>query len=420
MCPVASGFGGRKSLGLLTKGDNGFFPPRPARRAYPKSASILMKKLLSSAAALLLATCGLLALSAGFASAQIPAAPSPTGLVYRAHGAGNGPFSVEVIDARRGSGQTLVLRLALRNDGTVPLAPMLEFANPSAAARTPADARRITGLHLVDPNGQKRFEVLRDAAGVPQCSEINPPLVPGERRELSATFPAPPPTSNTVNVFFPNTTQAIVGVPIGLSTSGEPIPANAPLTPNTATGAAAPSPPAAVSASTPPAASAPESNYKPNVFPNQLPGSAAASDAPKKAIGHIQASNSDVPFTVEVLSLRRAADGHLDLRITLRNDSTGPLDVGNYFTGGSTDSANARRISGVYLLEPATKMRYEVARDGQNRAQCSEVNPPLGPGEKRELSARLAAPPTTNAPPPRSLYLYFPQASPIADVPVGQ
>ena len=376
-----------------------------------------MKKPLSFVAApLLLALGALLTTTRGLA--QIPAAPSPTALVYRARGTAIQPFSVEVLDVRRGAGETLVVHLALHNDGNAPLTPGLEFA-ATPPARTAADANRISGLHLVDPNGQKRLDVLRDAAGVPQCSVLVPPLAPGERREVSATFPAPPPTSNTINVFFPATTQAIVGVPIGLAAAGEPIAVNKPLTPTKAS-ATALNPPA-VSASTPPPASNPESNFKPNIYSNQVPGSAPSVETPKKAVGRVQAGNSSVPFTVEVLALRRAADGHLDLNIALTNDSTGPFDVGTFFTSGLTDRTNARKISGVYLVDPATKLRYLVARDAQNLAQCSAVDPVLGPGERRELTARLAAPPNGgNVTLPRSLYLYFPEASPIPDVAVTQ
>ncbi|MBV9657753.1 MAG: hypothetical protein JO295_06545 [Verrucomicrobia bacterium] len=346
--------------------------------------------------------------------AQIPAAPPPTAVVLRAHGATDQPFNVQVIDARRAVGQTLILRLTLTNEGRAPLAPRFDFAGSTLNA---ADQNRIAGLYFIDPNGQQKYAVLRDAAGVAQCSLIDPPLVPGEHREVRATFPAPPATSNTISVFFPKTTEPIAGVPIGLSAGGEPVPANAPLP-------GQPSPPPTVSASTPPPANNPESNFKPNVYTNELPGSAPApTGTTKKTVGHIQAANSDAPFTVEVISLHRISDHQLDLKLALTNNSSGPLDVGEYFTGGLADTGNARRISGVYLVDPLSQSRYNVSRDPQNHAACSEVDPPLAPGERRELTARLVGPQATarnrNAQPPANFYLYFPQASPIAEVPVN-
>lgn len=357
------------------------------------------------------ATCPFLAALSLFAAApahgQIPAAPSPTGVVYRAVGKTDVPFTVEVVDVRRASANTLVVRLNLRNDGPAPLNVRFDFA-PNTA---PAEARKISALYLIDPNGRKRLDVLRDAAGVPQCSTVDPDLAPGERRMISAQFPAPPTTSNAVEVHFPRTAEPIVGVPIGLPVGGEPTALNAPVTVQPAV---RPSPPAVSAAAAPsPAIEEPGTNFRPNVYTNQLPGTVPAVDSPKKTAGHVQASNSDVPFTVEVLSLRRVSGGkELELRVALTNNSSGVFDVGDYFTGGRADSANNRRISGVYLVDAGSQTRATVALDAAGRAQCSEVAP-LGPGERRELSARLTPAPPAGT---RAMYLYFPQTSPVPDV----
>lgn len=349
--------------------------------------------------------------------AQIPPAPSPTDVVYRASGTTNEPFSVEVVDVRRANGNTVVVRLNLRNEGAGPMNVRYDFA----AGTNPADARKISGLYLVDPNGRARLDVLRDAAGTALCSTVDPDLAPGERRLLTARLLAPAVTSNTVEVYFPKTVEPIVGVPIGLSAAGEPIPANEPVTvqPPVSTAPTArrqPRPDAEIQPS--PAIESPGTNFRPDVYTNQLPGTEplVGGDA-KKTAGHVQASNSDVPFTVEILSLRRTADGkELDLRVALTNNSSGVFDVGDYFTAGRTDStANARRISGVYVVDAKAQTRATVIRDGQGRAVCSEVQPPLNPGERRELTARLAPAPPAGV---RAVYLYFPQAAPIANVPV--
>lgn len=340
---------------------------------------------------------------------QIPAAPSPTGVVYRASGTTNEPFSVEVIDARRASGNTLVVRLNLRNDGSGPMNVGYDFAAKAA----PAELHKVSGLYLVDPNGRVRLDVLRDAAGTALCSTVDPDLAPGERRMISAQFPAPAVTSNAVEVHFPRTAEPIVGFPVGLSTSGEPIPANAPVT-TQPTARLNPAPTSAA-AQPSPSIETPGTNFRPNVYTNQLPGSEPLAGAVKKTSGHVQAANSDVPFTVEVLSLKRVKGGNeLDLRVALTNNSSGPFDVGDYFTAGRDDTANARRISGVYVVDPKTQARATVTKDAAGRAACSEVRP-LDPGERRELSARLGPAPAAGT---RTVYLYFPQASPVADVPV--
>ena len=345
--------------------------------------------------------------------AQIPPAPSPTDVVYRASGTLNEPFSVEVVDVRRADGNTLVVRLNLRNDGSGPLNVGYDFA----AGTNPGDARKISGLYLVDPNGRARLGVLRDAAGAALCTTVDPDLTPGERRLLTARFVAPAVTSNAVEVHFPRTAEPIVGVPIGLSAAGEPIPTNEPVTAQpSATVRRPPRPDAEAQPS--PAIETPGTNYRPNVYTNELPGTEPAAGNVKKTAGHVQASNSDVPFTVEILSLRRVNGGNggggLELRVALTNNSSGPFDVGDYFTAGRDDAANARRISGVYVVDPKTQARATVARDAAGKALCSEVRP-LDPGERRELSARLAPAPAAGT---RSVYLYFPQASPIANVPV--
>ena len=342
--------------------------------------------------------------------AQIPAAPSPTAVVYQARGTTNEPFSVEVVDARRANGNTLVVRLNLRNDGTGPLNVRYDFA----AGTNPVDVRKVSGLYLIDPNGRTRLDVLRDAGGAALCSTVDPDLAPGERRMISAQFPAPSTTSNAVEVHFPKTVEPIVGVPVGLSAAGEPIPANVPVASPPAIASANP-PRASAAAQPSPAIETPGTNFRPDVYTNQLPGSEPVTGSAKKTSGHVQASNSDVPFTVEVLALKRVNGGkELELRLALTNNSSGPFDVGDYFTTGRTDSANNRRISGVYVVDARTQARATVATDASGRAACSEVAP-LDPGERRELSARLSPAPAVNT---KSVYLYFPQASPIADVPV--
>ena len=284
-----------------------------------------------------------------------------------------------------------------------------------AAGTNPADARKISGLYLIDPNGRVRLDVLRDAAGAALCSTVDPDLAPGERRLLAAQFAAPSVPANAVEVHFPKTEEPIVGVPVGLSAGGEPIPANAPVTVQPAAPAGS-SPPATAAAQPSPAIETPGTNFRPNVYTNELPGSEPLAGNVKKTSGHVQASNSDVPFTVEVIALRRVSDGkELELRVALTNNSSGPFDVGDYFTTGRTDTANVRRISGVYVVDAKAQTRATVVRDGQGRAVCSEVQPPLNPGERRELTARLAPAPPAGV---RAVYLYFPQAAPVADVPV--
>ena len=95
------------------------------------------------------------------APAQIPDAPDTTSAHYAAKGMAAQPFSVEVLDARRTVSNSLLVRLALTNLGTEPLRPEHDFSGNS----NPADASTIASLYAVDPNGQKKYTVLRDCPG---------------------------------------------------------------------------------------------------------------------------------------------------------------------------------------------------------------------------------------------------------------
>ena len=322
------------------------------------------------------------------AAAQIPA-PVTTGVPdYKADGMTDQPFTVEIIGARRSVNNVLVVRLALTNRGTAPLHPHQDFAGDS----NPADDNRISALFAVDPNGRKKYGVIRDGRNQPLCGQIVPPLQPGERRVLDAQLLAPPDTSSAVDVYFPKATP-VLGVPIGLPQAGEPLPEGAAII--TPTGPALPATAAPLAPTV--AIDQPTSNNLPNVYTNQ-----ANPTTPGKGTGSVQSSNSDTPFTVEALGLRGGK-----LRLAVTNNGSGSLDAAGQFTGGVGTSSEDRSISGLYVVDPVSKQRFNVVN-------APKLDPMLGPGERRALEAQFPPIPGTI----KSVYVYFPHTSPIADVSV--
>jgi hypothetical protein len=152
----------------------------------------------------------------GAVHAQIPAAPTSGGEPhFMLNGMTDEPFAIEVLDAHRTVGNTLLVRLALTNRGQAPLTVQYDFA----AAEKPAETGKISGVYAIDPNGEIKYTVLRNAQGTAICSRLETPLQPGERRSLFTQLGAPPDTSPTVSIFFPHAGR-IENVPVGLPTAG--------------------------------------------------------------------------------------------------------------------------------------------------------------------------------------------------------
>jgi hypothetical protein len=337
------------------------------------------------------------------ATGQIPAPVDTVVRNYRAAGATDQPFELQVINGHRTVANTLLLRLAITNRGTAPMAVQYDFAGST----NPAELGKISALYVLDPNGRKKYEVLRDASGTTLCSRIDPAINPGERRLIYAQLAAPPDTSSSFDLYFPKA-DPILNVPIGLPGAGEPIPPDAPVTDlSRAPGPASPVPPAPSTA-----IDQPTSNNQPDVYTNQT--NLIPNGSPGKAIGSVESANSTVPFTVEVQSLKAPAGQRATLRLTMTNNGSGNLIDSGQFTSGISDLAGSHQITGVYLVDPATKQRFDVVRDTETSALCSRLDRPFDPGESRPLEATFPPIPATV----KSVYVYFPHASPITNVPV--
>ena len=345
----------------------------------------------------------ILACSAVSLGAQIPGRDTTGVRNYRAKGMTDQPFVLEVVNAHRSVSNTLQLRLAITNAGTAPMTIQYDFAGNT----NPAEAGKISALYAVDPNGRKKYEVLRDAGGATLCSHIDPAISPGERRLVDAQLAAPPDTSSAFDLYFPKA-DPILAIPIGLPEAGEPIPPAAPVVSSGyAPGTAAPVQPGPSSA-----IYLPTSNNQPNVYTNQT--NPIPNGSPDKAIGSVESANATVPFTVEVVGLKAAAGQRAVLRLAFTNNGSGNLIVTGQFTGDVAGLSDATQITGVYLVAPASKQRFDVVRETETKALCSRLDRPLDPGERRMLEATFPPIPAGV----KSVYVYFPHASQITDVAV--
>jgi len=112
---------------------------------------------------------------------------------------------IEVSSLKRDSGQLATLRFALVNNGAKDVTVANRFGG--------AGSRNVSGTYLVDPDGLKKYLTVEDAAGDCLCTSNMFNVGPGERLELFATFPAPPPEVKAVTVVVPSF-QPVNGVPL--------------------------------------------------------------------------------------------------------------------------------------------------------------------------------------------------------------
>ena len=233
-----------------------------------------------------------------------------------------------------------------------------------------------------------------------------PPSSPAKSGRSTRSFAAPPDTTSAFDLYFPKA-QPILNVPIGLPQAGEPIPPAASIgNPGGVPTPVNPIPPGPSSS-----IDQPNNNIRPTFTPTR-PTSSPAGSA-HKAVGSVDSGNSVVPFTVEVLSLKVVGNQTV-LSLAFTNGGSGNLDATRQFIGTVSDIGDPLQISGVYLVDPASKQKFEVARPARRRRSARRIDPAFGPGERRMLEARFAAIPAGM----KTVYVYFPHAAPIADVPV--
>ena len=105
---------------------------------------------------------------------------------------------VEVQEPKRASGGTVMLRFTMINDGDKDLGLYSGFVQPGSN-----DHSNISGVHLLDPVGKKKYLVVRDSQGKCDCSQGLGNVAAKSRMNLWARFPAPPDNVENIGVVVP-------------------------------------------------------------------------------------------------------------------------------------------------------------------------------------------------------------------------
>jgi hypothetical protein len=102
---------------------------------------------------------------------------------------------VQLLDLRRDSAGAATLRFVLHNTAT--------GGAPLPIDRSLGEGRSVDGVYLLDPAGQKKYFVLRDANDKPQCTTGLSPLPAGDSVVAWVKFPAPPGEVKALTVVIP-------------------------------------------------------------------------------------------------------------------------------------------------------------------------------------------------------------------------
>jgi hypothetical protein len=134
----------------------------------------------------------------GPAAQPAPQAPQAKSALASADGETPGA-RVEVTELKRASGGTVMLRFAMINDGDKDLGLYSGFIQPGTN-----DHSNISGVHLLDPVGKKKYLVVRDSQGKCDCSQGLGNVAAKSRMNLWARFPAPPDNVEKIGVVVPH------------------------------------------------------------------------------------------------------------------------------------------------------------------------------------------------------------------------
>lgn len=185
--------------------------------------------------------------------------------------------------------------------------------------------------------------------------------------------------------------------------------------------AAAP-PPATSPAATPPASSAAAPSD-----PSPSAAVAAAAETPSSALaaasnagaagsagGVLASAEGNAPGTrVDVLELKRTSGDSVMLKLAIVNDSDKPFDMRRFKGDGYDDY---RSISGVYLLDGASKRQYFVLKGADQKCVCSQNIEDVAPKARVNVWARFTAPPADV----QKIAIVVPHFIPVEDVPIAR
>jgi len=134
-------------------------------------------------------------------SAQPAPAPASKPALATSDGQQQGT-RLEITELKRVSGGTVMLRFTLINDGDERLNAGYRFVQKDTG-----DYGNVSGAHLIDAVGKKKYFVVRDTQNACDCSKA-PDVAPKSRANLWARFPAPPDSVEKITVVVPDFSPA--------------------------------------------------------------------------------------------------------------------------------------------------------------------------------------------------------------------
>lgn len=133
------------------------------------------------------------------------AVPAPQGATSGAIASTDGEVSgtrIDITELKRTSGGTLNLKFVLVNDTGKRLGVHNEWLGDHQLTE---DAyRNVSGVHLIDPVNKKKYFVVTDSEKKCVCSTNVEDVEPGQKVNLWAKFPAPPPDVQKVTIEIPH------------------------------------------------------------------------------------------------------------------------------------------------------------------------------------------------------------------------
>jgi hypothetical protein len=107
---------------------------------------------------------------------------------------------LDVTELKRTSGDTVMLKFTIVNEGDESLGFSHDFGDPQQGA----DYGTVGGIHLVDAANKKKYLVVRDSDGKCLCSAGLDAIEVGKSRALWARFPAPPADVQEISIVVPH------------------------------------------------------------------------------------------------------------------------------------------------------------------------------------------------------------------------
>jgi hypothetical protein len=135
-------------------------------------------------------------------TATVAITPAPAaGAVATTEGEKTGA-RIDVTELKRTSGGTVNLKFTITNGGSETFGTHSEYFGDSSVS---ADHYRdLSGVHLVDPVNKKKYFVVVDSDRKCLCSKEIPDVKAGEKINVWAKFPAPPPEVTKVTIEIPH------------------------------------------------------------------------------------------------------------------------------------------------------------------------------------------------------------------------